>query len=313
MGCVLSPNGKSQLSNAEQPAKRELSNVRAFKLTVHRKEGEKLGVELVTTLDGKALLVLDVKPGLVMELNKTHQETPILAGHSILSINGIRDDPDAMKAQLGSKDVLELIVAPFPMVAKKEGEAEAEKHPTADVTVKLENPKAEPLGLKVASADGSSLQVVDVLDGYCKVHNEKAPQEEIRVGDAIVALQAGDIKLEGDAIKLLTTLAKLGSGVLTLRRQSMEVEKKEVVEESKQEQPATAEGQQEEQQAAVNPSTEAVDKTEVEQAKDDVPPIQEPEEPDTVVAAPAVVVDATEVRRGGVFSFCCAPKVESAQ
>eukprot|EP00971_Amphidinium_carterae_P175206 3473301-Amphidinium_carterae.1 len=73
-----------------------------------------------------------------------------MAGDFILSVNGIRDSVDAMKADLGSKETLELIVAPFTMVLKKNPEqSEEQASATTDVTVKIENKKAIDLGLQV--------------------------------------------------------------------------------------------------------------------------------------------------------------------
>eukprot|EP00971_Amphidinium_carterae_P307350 6107831-Amphidinium_carterae.1 len=118
-----------------------------------------------------------------MELNKTHQETQLLAGDSIQSVNGIQANPEAMKADLGgSKEALELVVAPFPKVAKKDsgGEVDKQPSPTTETTVKLDNTKSENLGLKVSTVDGTTLQILDVLDGFCKSHKEASPEASIR-------------------------------------------------------------------------------------------------------------------------------------
>mmetsp|Transcript_14430 Transcript_14430/g.32785 ORF Transcript_14430/g.32785 Transcript_14430/m.32785 type:complete len:310 (-) Transcript_14430:213-1142(-) len=307
MGCTQSSTAKAQ------PATNPAAQVKAFKVTVHRKEGEKLGVELGTTLDGKALLVLDVHPGLVMELNKTHQETQLLAGDSIQSVNGIQANPEAMKADLGSKEILELVVAPFPKVAKSEpteGEVDKQPSPTTETTVKLDNTKSENLGLKVSTVDGTTLQILDVLDGFCKSHKEASPEASIRAGDSIVGLQMGEVKVEGDAVKLMTALAQMACGVLTLRRLATETPAENKTE------PAEAKAETANAGDAVQPSDESPVPEPGQQAdeekKEEIQPIQQPEEPQEATTTPAMVVEATEVRRGGLFGYCCAPAVVKA-
>mmetsp|Transcript_17501 Transcript_17501/g.39419 ORF Transcript_17501/g.39419 Transcript_17501/m.39419 type:complete len:313 (-) Transcript_17501:212-1150(-) len=310
MGCAQSSTAKSQ------PAANPATEVKAFKVTVHRKEDTKLGVELGTTLDGKALLVLDVHPGLVMELNKTHQETQLLAGDSIQSVNGIQANPEAMKADLGSKEILELVVAPFPKVAKSEpteGEVDKQPSPTMETTVKLDNTKSESLGLKVSTVDGTCLQVLDVLDGFCKSHKEASPEASIRAGDSIVGLQMGEVKVEGDAVKLMTALARMSCGVLTLRRLATEAPAENETEpaESKTE---TANAKDAAQPADASPVPEPAQQAAEEEKKEEeeVQPIQQPEEPQEAATTPTMVVEAAEVRRGGLFGYCCAPAVVTA-
>lgn len=291
-------------------------------MTVHRKPGEKLGLEL-GTLDGKTLLVIAVKPGLVSEMNKMHPETPIAAGDFILSVNGIKDSVEAMKTDLSGKDTLELIVAPFQMVLKRNPQQTEEQGlPTADVTVKIENKKALDLGLKVSSLDGHTLQVVSIMDGFLKSHNEMVPEAGIFVGDTIAAVHSNDTDIQGDARQLLLALAKLGSGVLTLRRKVEPTPEPPAVtaaEETQEVQPKPekepeAEGQQEAAEVApVEAATESQQAAEEVENTETIEPLKQADEEEVSTDAPAVILDGAQVRRGGIFAACCAPKVDAGE
>eukprot|EP00971_Amphidinium_carterae_P031776 625939-Amphidinium_carterae.1 len=198
-----------------------------------------------------------------------------MAGDFILGVNGIRDNVEAMKADLGGKETLELIVAPFAMVLKKNPEqSEEQASPTTDVTVKIQNEKAVELGVQLASHDGSTLQVVGLFDGFVKSHNDMAPEAAVSVGDTIVALHANDTAVQGDARELLVAIAKLGSGVLTLRRKAAEPLEVQTKAEPVAEQKPEEDEQKEPEAAPVEEQT--VDKREAEETE--VKPIQQPEE-----------------------------------
>eukprot|EP00403_Amphidinium_massartii_P021356 CAMPEP_0178387236 /NCGR_PEP_ID=MMETSP0689_2-20121128/8970_1 /TAXON_ID=160604 /ORGANISM="Amphidinium massartii, Strain CS-259" /LENGTH=334 /DNA_ID=CAMNT_0020007595 /DNA_START=54 /DNA_END=1055 /DNA_ORIENTATION=+ len=254
MGCVLAPDGQAH-SEAGKPhqhlqvehlrramaaaaATRSQKAMRTFPVVLHRQDMQgptemqvglrKRGGIEVGTLDNKTLLITALHPALVSKHNRIHPTSPILVGDLIESVNGVCGDVEAMQQELNSpKDVLELMVcACEPSAASSASPSRRRVPPDAEeVIVEIKNSQLGCLGLEVENVDGRVLQVMGIVQGYAQehnedvlLHNEALCEKAILPGDFIIAVQDEQALLAGDARQLHASLAKLGCGLLTLRR-----------------------------------------------------------------------------------------------
>lgn len=94
-----------------KPSEEEASSTQ-FGVTLRRPDGRLLGVTFDKELAG--LVIRSIIPGLVDDWNAEHPDEAIAQWDRIVSVNGVKDDTEEMKAVLKTEEVLELVVARLP-------------------------------------------------------------------------------------------------------------------------------------------------------------------------------------------------------
>jgi len=76
-------------------------------IVLEKTEGTRLGVDL-TSQDGEPWCIQSISDGLIMQWNEEHPGTNVLPGDRILEVNGVRGDPNAVRAECGRSGVLRM-------------------------------------------------------------------------------------------------------------------------------------------------------------------------------------------------------------
>mmetsp|Transcript_80935 Transcript_80935/g.182607 ORF Transcript_80935/g.182607 Transcript_80935/m.182607 type:complete len:174 (-) Transcript_80935:118-639(-) len=83
-----------------------------FKVTLRRaQESDKIGLNVSHVAEGAvtiALVVKEVKEGMVADWNREHPDQMVQVGHFIVGCNGTRDNSSKMLQRIGQDQVLEL-------------------------------------------------------------------------------------------------------------------------------------------------------------------------------------------------------------
>jgi len=85
-----------------------------FRITIRRERKEdRIGLNVSHVAEGAltiALVVKEVKEGMVMKWNQENPELEVQAGHFIVACNGIRGNSAKMLKKIGEDKVLDLII-----------------------------------------------------------------------------------------------------------------------------------------------------------------------------------------------------------
>mmetsp|Transcript_112954 Transcript_112954/g.205304 ORF Transcript_112954/g.205304 Transcript_112954/m.205304 type:complete len:257 (+) Transcript_112954:126-896(+) len=170
-----------------------------FVVELQKTSADELGMD-VEEVDGKSLRVTSVKDtGMVAEWNSgTSSDIHVEAGQSIIEINGVKGDSDAL---------LKLLLAPLSMrdfvgeankrlkltISRNQEDTNKTEEervlPPKVFVVVVEKAAGTLIGLDVDGSDATSLRIARVKEGgIVQKWNEDHPDEKLQVGDWITGV-----------------------------------------------------------------------------------------------------------------------------